>query len=323
MRKLLKILGLLLLVLLILIGTGASYISFSSLPTYEKESFTFNAATPTPELIAHGAKIAAVQCNVCHLGSDGKLSGRKQTDLAKEFGEIYSRNITQDSAIGIGKWSAADIAYLLRTGCRPDGSYLPTYMPKYPNLSDYDLQAIIAYLKSDLPQVQPSKEEQPESAPSFLTKFLCRVAFKKLEYPSQPIEMPDTNNLVAYGRYLALGRYDCWTCHSQDFKTLNFTEPEKTPGFFCGGNTMFTLNGNEIYTANITQDEKTGIGTWTEEDFKNALVSSKRKDGKPVRYPMLPYAGLPDSEVKALWQYMRTIPAISNEVNRQWDKEDL
>lgn len=234
-----------------------------------------------------------------------------------------SKNITHDNekGKGIGKWSDADIAHLLRTGCKPEGSYLPIYMPKFPHLSDYDLKSAIAYLRSDMPLVQASSNEAPESNPSFLVKFLCRVAFKKLDYPKQEISMPDTNNLVAYGRYLTVGRYDCWTCHSSDFKTLDFVSPEKTPGYCSGGNTLITPSGSSIFSANITPDEKTGIGTWIEEDFKNVMHSLIRKDGKALRAPMLAYNGLTDNEIKAIWQYLLTVPKVSNEVNRQWDSK--
>jgi hypothetical protein len=98
-------------------------------------------------------------------------------------------------------------------------------------------------------------------------------------------------------------------------------EPEKSLGYCGGGNTMLTLASNKIYTANITQDEKTGLGSWTEDDFRKAMHESKCKSGKPLRFPMLPYTALTDHEVKAIWQYLRSVPKIANEVDRQWDKD--
>ena len=84
---------------------------------------------------------------------------------------------------------------------------------------------------------------------------------------------------------------------------------------------MFNLEGKKIFTANITPDENTGIGSWTEDDFKRAMHESKNKTGKPLRYPMLPYTALTDKEVTAIWQYLRSIPKLGNEVDRQWDKD--
>ena len=40
---------------------------------------------------------------------------------------------------GIGNWSDGDLIYLIRTGLKPDGQYIPPYMPKLVNISDEDL----------------------------------------------------------------------------------------------------------------------------------------------------------------------------------------
>ena len=64
-------------------------------------------------------------------------------DAPKEFGEIYAPNITKDTQYGIGGWTDAEIMYLLRTGIKRDGSYVPPYMAKLPMLSDEDMASII------------------------------------------------------------------------------------------------------------------------------------------------------------------------------------
>lgn len=323
MKKILRwVLYLLGFVVLLVVGFVA-YIQIDGIPTYKVEAIDFPDVQPDSNLIALGEKIAAVQCVACHRGADGKLSGRFLNELPPDFGEIHSANITQSKEHGIGKWTDAQIAYLLRTGVKPDGSFLPNYMPKFPHLSEQDLKAVIAYLRSDRPTVQASETPKKESKPSFLTKFLCRTAFKKIPYPAKPVPTVDSTDAVAFGRYLVVGRYDCYPCHSADFKTLNQEFPEKTGGYLGGGNLMLTLNGNKIYTPNITTSEKTGIGSWTYDDFKNALVNSKSKNGKPLRNPMLPYNGLTETEITSMWQYLQTVPKIENEVDRQWDKEDL
>jgi hypothetical protein len=258
---------------------------------------------------------------VCHRGSDGKLSGRFLNELPPDFGKINSANITQSKEKGIGNWTDGDIYRLLRTGVKPDGQFLPNYMPKFPHMSEYDVESIISWLRSNRPEVQASEIKATPSEPSFLTKFLCLVAFKKIPLNTEPISEPDTTNLVEYGKYLVVGRYDCYPCHSADFKTMNQEFPEKTGGYMGGGNLMVSLDGKIRYTANITMDEKTGLGLWTEEDFANALRNSKSKNGKPLRDPMLPYNGLSDLEIKAMWQYIQTVPKITNAVDRKWDEE--
>lgn len=322
MKKLLRILGYLVLILLVFIGGFVTFIEIRGIPKYPAPTAIPDVKVEvTPERVVQGDKIANVQCKFCHHGADGKMTGRFLSDLPPDFGEIHSANITQSKEHGIGNWTDGELLYFLRTGVRKNGQYAPIYMPKYTHMSDEDLKCIIAWLRSDQPQVQASEIPTVKPSPSFLVKFLCLVAFKPLEYPAAPIKSPDTTDAKEYGKYLVLGRYECWSCHSADFKTLNFVEPEKTVGFCQGGNVMYTLNGKKIYTANITQCEKTGIGTWTEDDFMRSMHESKNKAGRNLRYPMMPYTALTNEEVKAIWQYLRTVPPITNEVDRQWDKE--
>lgn len=66
-------------------------------------------------------------------------------------GKIYSQNITQDSTYGIGNWTDAELLYLLRTGIKKDGQYIPPYMAKLTVTSDQDINAIISFLRSDDP----------------------------------------------------------------------------------------------------------------------------------------------------------------------------
>ncbi|HLP21052.1 MAG TPA: hypothetical protein VK174_12155, partial [Chitinophagales bacterium] len=147
------------------------------------------------------------------------------------------------------------------------------------------------------------------------------VAFKKIPYPAAPIAHPDSTKAVEFGHYLVTGRYDCYPCHSADFKTLNMEFPEKTGGFMGGGNKMVSLDGKERLTANITPDEETGLGRWTYEDFANAMLRSKNKDGHTLRDPMLPYNGMTETELKSIWAYIQTVPKISNKVDRKWDQD--
>ncbi|MFN8276234.1 MAG: c-type cytochrome [Chitinophagales bacterium] len=321
MKRLFRVTAYLVIAFIVAVAILIGYWQWRGIPKYPVKPITFPAVTPDSAMIANGGKIAAVQCMVCHRGADGKLSGRLLQELPPEFGEIHSANITQSKAHGIGTWTDAQLAYLLRTGVKPNGDFLPVYMPKFPHLSDYDLKSVIAFLRSSQPVVQPSEIAAVKSKPSLLTKILCNTTFKEIPYPNAPIPEPDTNNAIAFGRYLVTGRYDCYTCHSADFKTLNMAAPEQTPGYCGGGNTMITLTGATRLTANITFDEKTGIGLWNIDDFTNAMLHAKRKDGHVLREPMLTYNGMTEKEIQAIWAYLKSIPKITHEVPRNWEVE--
>lgn len=322
MKKFLRVFLYLVLFVLVAVVGFVLYIEIDGIPKYSVEKIDFPQVQGDSTMIAQGLKIASVQCIVCHRGSDGKLSGRLLNEVP-QFGEIHSANITQSKEHGIGKWTDAEIVYLLRTGCKPDGQYIPPYMPKFVHMSDRDLQSILAFLHSANLVVQASEIPKVPSKPSFLAKFLSHVAFKKVPYPKEEIKKPDTSEAVAYGKYLVTGRYDCFPCHSKDFKTVRVDIPELSEGYCGGGNEMININGHKIYTANITPDEKTGIGSWTEDDFRNAMLIQKNKAGHSLRPPMLPFNGMTNAEIHGIWEYLQSIPKITNEVNRQWDKEDL
>lgn len=321
MKTVLRILLYLVIIVVVIVVGFIGYIEVRGIPKYDVEKIDFPQVPFDSAMLVNGEKIAAVQCIQCHRGSDGKLSGRLMQEIPPEFGEIHSANITQSKENGIGKWTDAEIAYLIRTGVKPDGQYLPIYMPKFPHMSDYDLKSILVFLHSQNPYVQASEFPKVPSKPSFLVKFLSNTVFKKIPYPTAPVPEPDTNDLVAYGRYLVVGRYDCYPCHSADFKKVDMANPEKSMGYMGGGNMLITLEGKQRFTANITPDEATGIGTWTLEDFTNAMLHSKSKNGKTLREPMLPYNGMTDLEIRGIWAYLQTVPPIKNEVNRKWDEE--
>jgi mono/diheme cytochrome c family protein len=189
-------------------------------------------------------------------------------------------------------------------------------MVKLPHMSDEDLASVIAFIRSDDPMVEASDRDPPGvTKPSFLTKLLCHVAFKKLPYPDHPITAPPVTDRVAHGRYLVFA-LECYGCHSADFKTMNIPEPEKSVGYMGGGNPVLDLKRQPIPSANITPDNETGIGRWSEHDFVNALRAGFRPDGTLIRYPMQPAPDFSEEEGRAIYAYLRTIPAIRHAVPR-------
>lgn len=313
----LKILGILGLVAITGVAGFCSFIAIRGIPTFEPRVPQVANVEITTERVQKGAKISAMLCQHCHLDAEGKsLSGKHMVEIP-EFGVINSKNITNDPVYGIGKWTDSQLIYFIRTGIHPmTGQYVPPYMPKLIHISDEDLNSIVAYLRSDRPEVQGVKTELPESEPSFLTKFLSFVAFQPFEYPKEPIPQPDTTNIVEWGKYLTLYQLECYACHSKSFETINMLEPEKSEGFFGGGNSIGTADGSKIKSLNITPDEETGIGKWTEEEFMQAVRYGIVPKGPALRPPMSPFVQLTDNELKAIYAYMRTVPKIKNQVDR-------
>jgi len=315
MNKILKVLLYLLGGVVAIVIGFILFLEIRGIPSYEAKDpgFKVNA---TPEMVANGKKTFTLLCSKCHLDpATGAMTGKLMVDLPKLFGEIHSKNITQDKTNGIGSWTDGQIAYMLRTGVAKNGQYIPIYMPKFTHISDDEMGAIIAFLHSDDPWVKAQSTPNVESKPSLFTKFLCFVAFKPLNYPEKVIMAPDTNNKVAYGKYLATGKYECYQCHSKDFATNNIIDPEKSVGLFGGSNKLITMEGKVILSANITMDKETGIGNWTEEQFSKAVRFGMSPHG-PTRYPMDPWSLLTEQETSAIYAYLKTVPNIHNQVSR-------
>lgn len=315
MKKAIKLVlkGLLLLAL-VLIGF-LLYVYLRPIPYYKVEKPDY-AVKMTPEAVERGKKLTAMLCAGCHLDREtGKLTGKRMLDAPLEFGEVFSQNITQDKTYGIGSWTDAELLYLLRTGIKKDGQYAPPYMAKLPLMADDDINAIIAFLRSDDPMVTADPKEDQPTRPSLLTKLLCRVAWKPFPMPTEPIAMPDPSNGPELGEYLA-HNLDCFSCHSADFKTNDFLEPKNSPGYFGGGNKPLNLEGEVVLTRNLTPDKETGIGSWSREKFIKALKYGLKEGEPALVYPMMPYAQLSDEEAGAIFEYLQGIPPIRNKVDR-------
>jgi hypothetical protein len=81
--------------------------------------------------------------------------------------------------------------------------------------------------------------------------------------------------------------------------------------------TAFAGPWGTSFTANITPDKETGLGNWTERNFLEAMRTGRHLGrGRPILPPM-PWRVVrehSDSELKAIWAYLRSIPPIKNRV---------
>src|SRR6187399_494149 len=71
------------------------------------------------------------------------------------------------------------------------------------------------------------------------------------------------------------------------------------------------------FTANLTPDKETGLGAWSEENFVRAIRTGRHMGhGRPILPPMpVPvYQNFSDDELKAIFAYLGSIPAIKNRV---------
>ncbi|WP_353194795.1 c-type cytochrome [Pusillimonas noertemannii] len=121
-----------------------------------------------------------------------------------------------------------------------------------------------------------------------------------IEPAQPPAEFPEEQLLR--GKNIAAAGL-CVVCH---------TAPDGQR--YAGGLPMETPFGT-IYTTNITPDPETGIGKWSFEAFDRAMRHGVARDGSYL-YPAFPYTyytHLEPDDMKALYAYIMTQPAVRTE----------
>jgi mono/diheme cytochrome c family protein len=111
----------------------------------------------------------------------------------------------------------------------------------------------------------------------------------------------DLATAVERGRYLAHAG-GCITCHTAD-------RPDATP--LAGGRKITTAFGT-FYTPNLTPDPETGLGGWTDADFRRALREGVSPDHS-YYYPVFPYpsyTGMTDADVADIYAYLRSLAPV-------------
>lgn len=114
--------------------------------------------------------------------------------------------------------------------------------------------------------------------------------------------------LIKKGEYLAKAG-DCIACHTDS------TKADAQP--FAGGLAMPTPFGT-LYSPNVTPDKETGIGKWSDADFKRAMHEGKDPHGR-FYYPAFPYLyfnRVKDEDITALKAYFDQLPAV-RQANRK------
>jgi len=247
---------------------------------------------PTDRLsILEGQRLYITRaCNTCH---GENLEGMVIVD-DPAAGIIASKNLTTGKGGIGGELSITDFIKAIRHGVDPDNKALKI-MPStdYVSLSDEDVGAIIAYIKS----VEPADNVPPQTNPGLVMRALYLagqvplLAVESIDHQTIPAQV-EAEIGIEFGQYLAVS---CTGCHGEGYS--GGPNPKAPPGFKS--------------PTNLTPDLETGLGQWTETDFFNAMREGKRPNGQQLD-PFMPwqsYRNMTDTEIKSIWQYLRTLPA--------------
>jgi len=280
----------------------------------------------TPARLARGQYLAeaVLGCFDCHskldlgrfgaprVGPDG--AGGDCFGEAEGFpGTICPSNITPDQETGLGAWTDGEIMRAVREGVSRDGRALFPMMPylEYRALSDEDMRAVVAYLRS----LPPVKNAVAPTQIDFPLSFFIKLAPQPLEAEVPP---PDQNDAAVYGKYLAKVS-GCQFCHTPVDK-----KHQPIPGMDFSGGQEFPGPWGIVRSANITP-HPTGLGDRDRQAFVGLfkafdMPAEELPAVKPQENTVMPWATrakMTEADLGAIYAHLKTVNPIARTVEKR------
>ncbi|GAB3432996.1 c-type cytochrome [Niabella aquatica] len=315
--KIIKVLALITAGLLLIVVIGSTYINYAFPRVNKTAVVNLNIPGASLERGKYLAHHVAV-CMDCHSkrdwnvfsgpmvrGSEG-IGGEKFSREAGFPGEIYAPNLTPYHLSG---WTDNEIYQAICAGIGKDGRAIFPLMAykRFGKMATEDIYSIILYIRS----LQPLTNQLPQTAIDFPVSLLNKLG------PADPTPqaLPDTSNRIAYGAYL-INAAGCVDCHSKVNKGVI------VEGTAFSGGMEFKQPAGIIRAPNITMHQATGIGSWTKELFiqkfkayENTGNLQKLKTNElntPMPWNM--YAGMKESDLEAIYLYLKSLTPKENAV---------
>jgi mono/diheme cytochrome c family protein len=147
-----------------------------------------------------------------------------------------------------------------------------------------------------------------------------------------------TAEQVKHGHYL-VATHACGDCHTPWKMAANGPEQDSTrllsghpqqlampPAPLAQGPWMASVSATFTawagpwgvsFSKNLTPDKETGLGNWTEENFVSTFHTGREMGKGRMILPPMPipsFSQMTDEELKDIFAYLQTIPAIKNKV---------
>ena len=261
-----------------------------------------NVSPANSDLVNRGAYIArTADCMACHRED---YSGG--VAIETPIGNIYSTNITPSTRYGIGNYTETDFKKALKKGRAPTHQLYPAMpYPSYHGMADADISALFAYF-----QTVPPVEEPPENT----TKLLFPLNIRTLMLAWNVINVPSTENRAGLtqtqqrGEYLVNNLEHCGTCHTPRNLTQGLDKDKYLSGAQLG----------KWYAPNITPDNDSGIGRWSESDIvtylRTGMLDKRAYAGGPMAEAVAHSTRyLSDSDLIAMAAYLKVVPIIKTD----------
>jgi len=244
----------------------------------------------TPEQIAQGERYAH-GCAGCHSSSGSlPLDGSKDNFLeGTPMGVLYAPNLTPAGVLK--DWTDAEIIRAIREGVDKDGRPLVIMpSPTFHNLSDADVQAIVAYLRSQPAVDHPTPKRSLSAIAAALIAMTPSIISAQPDI-TQPVIAPQPGG-AAYGEYLTRSM-GCRDCH--------------------GANLDGQVENGGAPAANLT----VLVPRWSEADFMNVFNQGLGPSGNTIsdEMPWKDYRQMfTDEQLKDLYTYLHGLkPLVSSQ----------
>jgi mono/diheme cytochrome c family protein len=237
------------------------------------------------ERVERGKHIANTMCAGCHtMNGQLPLSGGKNLsdEAGIPLGDLYTINLTP--AGPLKDWTDGEIFRAVRQGADKNGRRLPVMSSQAArNLSDADLESVVAYLRS-----QPAVENPtPPVNPSFLLAIMSGAGMVPAQpgILTEPVSAPTPGPTLAYGKY-SVGWMGCEECHG--------------PNLTGGGGGVVPVGPN-----------LRSVKGWSRDGFLAAMRTGKTPFGKQLDSLLMPWnfvGRATDDELTAIYTYLVSLP---------------
>jgi hypothetical protein len=75
-----------------------------------------------------------------------------------------------------------------------------------------------------------------------------------------------------------------------------------------------------LYGPNLTPDKQTGIGSFSEDDFRKAVREGITQSGRTLSPPMGKFKSLTDTQVHSIYVYLQSLSPVHHQVKRRFDR---
>lgn len=146
--------------------------------------------------------------------------------------------------------------------------------------------------------------------PAALATVVWARADRTFEAPEPDLSATDDRAMIERGRYLVFGPAHCAACHGPA-EMVESTELVGEPPL--SGGYAYPLPFGTLRFPNLTPDEETGIGRYTDGQLARVLRYGVKPDGQAL-LPVMEYQNVSDEDIVAILSWLRVQPPVRREV---------